>query len=507
MRIEIKSTDRVGISQELLSQVSKLGLNIRAMEVATGVMYLHLDARELTFDDINLAISKVVGVTDCKLIELLPTESREQHLKTLLKRIPAPIFDIDATGKILSCNANPHIYENKHIEKVLNLVFETIKVASFFAIEVVFEDKTYHAEISPIWSEGNFNGAVITLNSLNRIGQQLALLQSGTEASSMEDIIGQTKSILLLKQQLVKFAKLDLPVLISGETGTGKELVARAIHQQSARTEKPFLAINCASLSEQLLESELFGYVSGAFTGASTQGKPGLFELAQGGTVFLDEVAEMSVYLQAKLLRFLQDYSYRRLGGSKELTANVRIISASHQPFEMLIKDSRFREDLYYRLNVLNITLPPLRERFEDIPLLCHYFIVKAAKQVNMSIPEITSAALNKLSGYAWPGNVRQLQNVLFRLVALHGEDTLDEFSVESVLEDFGALDNITENQSTHNWLNAKNWQQAQDNFEYEVLKQFYPLFPSTRKLAERLQVSHNKIAMKLRKHKFNENS
>ena len=500
MRIEVRSLDRIGISQEILSKVAELGLNIKAMEVATCVTYLYLGHTNYRFEAIKTTLLTVNGVTECKQIELLPTESREQHLNALLKRLPDPIFDIDDQGLVISCNYQSHIYVGKHIESLLNIPFENLKAQTLFAIEIVFEDKTYHAEVSPLWVEGRFNGAVIILNSLNRIGRQLAMLQAGNEANTTDDIIGNTQRIHELKLQITKFATLDLPVLLTGETGTGKELVARAIHQQSDRNSKPFLAINCASLSEQLLESELFGYDAGAFTGANTQGKAGLFELAQGGTVFLDEVAEMSVYLQAKLLRFLQDYSYRRVGGSKELTANVRIISASHQSMPKLIQESSFREDLYYRLNVLNISLPPLRERVEDIALLTQYFIEKASKQVNMLVPAISSDAVAKLAIYHWPGNIRQLQNVLFRLVALYGENGIQAQDVDVILAEFEG-EHAHEKKSS-NWLSCQTWQDAQELFEQELLGQFQPLFPTTRKLADRLKVSHNKIAMKLRKYK-----
>ncbi|NMP32813.1 sigma 54-interacting transcriptional regulator [Thalassotalea sp. M1531] len=499
MRVEITSKDRIGISQEILSTISQLGLNVKAMEVGSGLTSLHISQCKLSFNQIRVQLLKVVGVIDCFPIELLPTESREQHLQALLKRIPDPIFDIDTEGKVISCNYQSHIYTNKHIESLFSIPLETVKHRKASAVEVSFEDKVYHAEITPLWAEGGFNGAVIILKSLNRIGHQIAMFQSGNEASDLNNIIGKSKAIETLKQQVKKFSSLDLPLLINGETGTGKELVARAIHQQSERNEGPFLAINCASLPEQLLESELFGYVAGAFTGANEQGKPGLFELANGGTVFLDEVAEMSVYLQAKLLRFLQDYSFRRLGGTKEYIANIRIISASHQPFEVLVTEGRFREDLYYRLNVLNLSLPPLRERKDDIGLLSEYFIAKAAEQVNMQKPSISVEALAHLASYNWPGNIRQLQSVMFRLVALSNSHQLQLEEVETILKEFNTGSYSEENSLT--MYDVKSWQEAQEIFERSLLAQLYPSFPSTRKLAQRLRVSHNKIAMKLRQY------
>ncbi|MCW8833188.1 MAG: sigma 54-interacting transcriptional regulator, partial [Colwellia sp.] len=373
-----------------------------------------------------------------------------------------------------------------------------------------FNGKTYLADISPVISRHNqLTGAMITLRSMKAVGRQLALIQ-GHQEHSFENIIGGSAKILRIKEQGERFAKLDLPVLISGETGTGKELIARALHQKSDRAKAPFLAINCAALPEHLLESELFGYSAGAFTSARKAGKPGLIELAEGGSIFLDEIAEMSVYLQAKLLRFLQDFSYRRVGGTKELHANVRVISASHQDLSLLIANQSFREDLFYRLNVLNVDLPPLRERADDIILLAQHFIDNASKQVKQTMqeqispPTLTEPALALLKAYHWPGNIRQLQNVLFSVVALSVSDRIEAIDIEQVLAKYsqGEQSPISyEKQVAGTDISNNDWASAQASFEEQLLRQLYPLFPTTRKLAERLKVSHNKIAMKLRKY------
>ena len=363
---------------------------------------------------------------------------------------------------------------------------------------------------------------------MHTLGRQISLLQSHQQ-HSFDNIVGESKSIRLIKEQGRRFAILDLPVLISGETGTGKELIARALHESSARSNAPFLAINCSALPEHLLESELFGYASGAFTGAQKGGKPGLIELAEDGCLFLDEIAEMSPYLQAKLLRFLQDLRYRRVGGTKELQANVRIISASHQNLAKLISVKGFREDLYYRLNVLSIELPPLRERDKDISLLAQLFVENATKQVNThqriktAKPKLTTSALNLLQEFSWPGNIRQLQSVLFSVVALNNDHVINDEELKHVLKKYGSSEHsqITHNnyQSSGNTQDksllepnnrqtifisqAQDWASAQADFEQRLLQHFYPQYPTTRKLAERLKVSHNKIAMKLRQHQF----
>jgi TyrR family helix-turn-helix protein len=343
-------------------------------------------------------------------------------------------------------------------------------------------------------------GSMITLRNMNSLGRQIALMQTRKE-QGISNIIGNSARLRLVKEQTVRYAELDLPVLISGETGTGKELIARALHNASQRATAPFLAINCATLPEHLLESELFGYASGAFTGAQKGGKPGLFELASGGTVFLDEIAEMSVYLQAKLLRFLQDFSYRKVGGTHELKANIRIISATHQHLGSLIEQHKFREDLFYRLNVLNLDLPPLRERKEDIPLLVKAFIKNAAQQVNQKIPSLTEKAMQVLQAYPWPGNIRQLQNILFRGVALNNKEVIDQSDLSHILFEFDKKDIKGQEKIPLDVIT--DWASAKAAFELKLLTQLYPHFPTTRKLAKRLNVSHNKIAMKLREYRL----
>lgn len=520
MRLEIQSTDRIGISQEILSAFAKQSWNLKAVEVSACFTFVHLEHDALSLKNISDSLTDVIGIISITEVALLPIEQRENHLQMLLDRIPDPIIDINNQGIILAVNAATHklIQRNKNEEIITGLSIDTFIEQTYQSLltdkatthSMVFNGRTYLADITPVISEHKqVTGAMITLRSMKAIGRQLSLMQTHQE-QDIDNIIGNSASIILLKEQSARFAKLDLPVLISGETGTGKELIARALHQLSNRAKAPFLAINCAALPENLLESELFGYSAGAFTGAKKAGKPGLIELAEGGSIFLDEIAEMSTYLQAKLLRFLQDFSYRRVGGTKELHANVRIISASHQNLADLIIEKQFREDLYYRLNVLNLALPALRERTGDIHLLATYFISNAVKQVEQVAESIsdelrlTEEALLLLQAYHWPGNIRQLQNVLFSVVALNTSQVIDVKAIEQALTKFSHVSPLSQNEISSD-ISAvqtiKDWPSAQASFEKQLLSQLYPLFPTTRKLADRLNVSHNKIAMKLRKY------
>jgi transcriptional regulator with GAF, ATPase, and Fis domain len=236
-----------------------------------------------------------------------------------------------------------------------------------------------------------------------------------------DNLVGKTPRMLEMFRLLDRVTETALPVVIYGESGTGKELVARAIHHNGPRRGRPFVSESCAAIPETLLEAALFGHVRGAFTGADAE-RRGLFEVAHGGTLFLDEVGEMSPGMQAKLLRVLQSGELRRLGGERTIKVDVRLVCASNRDLARLVEDGRFREDLFYRLNVVRVGLPPLRERRDDIPLLIEHFLSKHAKTVNKQPPKLQRAALQKLVGYRWPGNVRELENEILRAAALSGE-------------------------------------------------------------------------------------
>ena len=237
-------------------------------------------------------------------------------------------------------------------------------------------------------------------------------------AVSFGRMTGKSRGMLKVYSLIKKTAETAANVLILGESGTGKELVARAIHENSSRNDGPFVIINCGGIPENLLESELFGYMKGSFTGAYSD-KAGLFEVADKGTIFLDEIGELSPFLQVKLLRVVQEKTFRRVGGSRDISVDVRIISATNQNLEERVKKDDFREDLFYRLNVIPVEVPPLRERKEDIPLLVDYFMEKYSKEYNKEIKKISPYAMGLLVEYPFPGNVRELENIIERSVAL----------------------------------------------------------------------------------------
>jgi two-component system response regulator PilR (NtrC family) len=273
------------------------------------------------------------------------------------------------------------------------------------------------------------------LEKKNLQKENILLKQVVRDRYHFENIIGQSSKMLALYDLLEKVAPTKTNILITGESGTGKELAAKAIHFNSPRKEKPFVTLNCGAIPEPLIESELFGHMKGAFTDAIAT-KKGLFEVADEGTIFLDEISELPLLMQVKLLRVLQDKEFKRVGGTEDIRVDVRIISATNKDLEEAVREKRFREDLFYRLNVIQIKLPRLRERREDIPLLTDHFLKKYSEELNKNISRISSEALRILLNYEFPGNVRELQNIIERAVALETTQELTTQNLSSYLDE-----------------------------------------------------------------------
>lgn len=508
MRFDIRSHDRLGITQEILEAFSRHNWNLVTME-----MHLHHTFVELedtaSLKDIQEVVKDIEGVTEVVEVDLLPGERRSQHLDAVLSKLQDPIFDIDHKGHILLSNSAAAKLLGLPREQLQGMLItqfteqplSTLLPSSPMTLDMSVVGQSFLVDLTPVFSynrgEKQVSGAVLFLQSLRRIGQQISAV-THAPSDNTTSLIGSSQATKELISHTQRFSQLDMPVLIQGETGTGKELLAHMLHDRGSRAKAPFMAINCAALPENLLESELFGYAPGAFSGARKNGKPGLFELADGGSVFLDEIGEMSPYLQAKLLRVLQEYSFRRIGGEKEISVNVRIISATHRDLLSMAEDHQFREDLFYRLNVLNLRVPPLRERKEDIPALARYFIQHASEQTNRAAPSISAAAMAQLTSYPWPGNIRELQNILFRAVAMSDDSVIDtpqlpfdtNLSSEAIITEEQSIDSLED---------------ALAKYEKHLLQSLYPLYPSSRKLAKRLGISHNAVAVKLRKYAITE--
>ncbi len=308
----------------------------------------------------------------------------------------------------------------------------------------------------------DFVSKPVDLEMLRNLVQQAIKLAKGREqaptkksaaSSDQSPMLGNSPPMQKVRQLIDKLSRSQAPVYISGESGTGKELAARLIHHQGPRSDHPFVAVNCGAIPQELMESELFGHMKGSFTGA-VQDHQGLFRNADGGTLFLDEIADLPLHMQVKLLRAIQEKRIRPVGGQQELPIDVRIICATHKNLSQLVESGEFRQDLYYRINVIELPLPPLRERTDDIPLLAQHILTRIARESGTPKSKLSSNALKKLKSYTFPGNIRELENILERSITLHdgpileAEDlTLPEIPSETLLDDplTGPLDDQIE--------------------------------------------------------------
>jgi transcriptional regulator with PAS, ATPase and Fis domain len=283
--------------------------------------------------------------------------------------------------------------------------------------------------------QGSITRGVIFLNPIHRINTLINRFSGSHATFSFDDIIGSGPTLMKAIQLGIQAAGSESHVLLCGESGTGKEMLAQAIHNRSARRRGPFIAINCGAIPRELIGSELFGYVEGAFTGAHKRGRPGKFELAAGGTLFLDEIGDMPLDQQVSLLRVLQDKSITRLGGDKTLLIDVRIICATNKDLQLEISKSNFRQDLYYRLNVISITLPPLREHREDIPLVFKIFHEKFCQRLGVELAPVDPEVITRLQQYDWPGNMREFQNAVEKIINAPHQHGIDVNSLPEEIQ------------------------------------------------------------------------
>jgi transcriptional regulator of aroF, aroG, tyrA and aromatic amino acid transport len=510
MQLRLITEDRLGITHEVLQLIAARQLDLATMEMGLHNIYLNVpDLRPEERAEVEAALLAVPGVKRVEAAQLMPGEARRLQLDVLLETLPQPVLVIGSDGRVAMASAAARRAEGageagcigRSIDDVLGregLWRELMESgARTGEHEVTYAGSAWVLDASPLIDPGTrrLTGAVLTLQDASWLGEQVARLQRKRPPEGFEALLGDSQSMRQLRARAQRVAVVDAPLMILGETGTGKELVARACHEASARRSAPFLALNAAALPESLAESELFGYAPGAFSGAQRGGKPGLLEMAGSGTVFLDEIGEMSPYLQTKLLRFLNDGTFRRIGGDRELRADVRILSATHRDLESMVERAEFREDLYYRLNVLNLHVAPLRERGDDILMLAEHFLARASQQVRRRVPRLTPAARQALREAPWPGNVRQLQNVIFRAVTLTESQSLD-------VADLGLHSERRRSAvAPPDEMVAQTWADAMAGFERDLLVRLYHQYPSSRKLAVRLGLSHAAVAKRLRRY------
>jgi transcriptional regulator of aroF, aroG, tyrA and aromatic amino acid transport len=521
LKLALRFKDRVGIVADVSAVIAEHGLNIVSMEVQrlNESAYLYLAAEngeacspELIFE----VLGRIPDLSEIRVIETLPFEERENRFRVVLDNISDGVVSIDREGKItiinrvardaLQCESSEVIGQDVACLKLPDhSILECLRGKEFSNIKQNLITETgryqYFTSGRPIRdSYGHIIGAVEIAKDMQAI-KKLAQTISEPSQISFSDIIGNHPSMQSAILFAQKIAATDAIVCIRGASGTGKELFAQAIHTASKRR-GPFVPVNCAALPEQLLESELFGYAGGAFTGARREGKPGLFEIANEGTIFLDEIAEMSTGSQAKLLRVIQEKTVRRLSGSKEFPINARIVTATNRNLEHLVEEKAFRQDLYYRINVLPIHIPPLVERIEDIPALVEQFLFQIASKLGKTVPALTESSIEKLKRHNWPGNVRELKNVVERAAFLAGGDTIDGDCI-LFSHEIGKAMGSARDRCMPASADRRGLKNMVAEYEKQIIAEILTHSKSIREAAKSLEISHTALLNKLKKIKL----
>ncbi|ACB85816.1 sigma 54-interacting transcriptional regulator [Natranaerobius thermophilus] len=454
--------------------------------------------------------------------ELAKTKAINDELRAIIESSYDGFWITDGEGYTIMINSSYERISGARAEEVVGRHMKKLEEEGFCSESVtlkvleqkervtlmheLFSGKKVMVTGNPVFdSDGNITKVVTNVRDISELlslKQELERTQVLTQhykekLTEMEiklgegEVIAKSKVMKNILDQSARVALFDSTVLITGETGVGKEVIAKYIHQQSNRKEDPFVKINCGAIPENLLESELFGYAPGSFTGASQKGKPGKFEMADGGTLLLDEIGELSKNLQVKLLRALQDQEIYRVGGVKPKKMDVRILACTNQNLNKLVSEDKFREDLYYRISVVPIYIPPLRERSEDIPFLIRHFTRKYNNKYNIN-KGFSTEALNQLIKYNWLGNVRELNNMIERLIIMVSKNLIEE-------TDLPGLAHHTSDTSINMSLS-----EALNEVEKNMLKRALGDSQTTRETAEKLGVSQPTVVRKIKKHNLN---
>lgn len=520
VKLQLLFSDRIGIVFDITRLMMEQGVNINAMEVeqqkGKAKISMELEGDRHLFESSLLfkLFSSLDGLESQKELRRLPQERREQLYRTLFDGMSEGIISVDANGIIntinsVACRILGQVYENvigTHVAVMspkdsilLECIEKKIPVGRRkFAVTDTGRVEFYGSATPLKDSFGNFVGAVLLMKNLKEV-KELVDAVSQPIPLTFEDFLGGNIVVKNLITFAKKVADTVATVSITGESGTGKELFARAIHFESGR-HGPFIPINCAALPEQLIESELFGYVDGAFTGAKKKGKPGLFEAAQDGTIFLDEIGDMPQGPQAKILRVLQEGLVRRLGGFEEVPVNARVITATNKNLKEMVEKNLFREDLFYRINVLTIQIPPLRERLEDIPLLTEEFLHQFNQKLCKPDQTLSEGAMGRLRSHNWPGNVRELKNVIERAAVLSDSEKID---IDAILLNHESVHAVLARGQNLSFGSGDSLKSLVGGFEVGILLEVLNATPSIRNASSCLGISHTALIKKIKKYEL----
>jgi len=509
IRLEILSKDRVGMSHDLVEIFYRQGINIVGLEVFPNRMLIKFSKiTERALKDLIEILLSLEEVDDVFPIHLLTHEENERKLTSAIESIPKGIITINRHYEIEIINERALRYlklERDEVvgkscvnffnndEQFLDLIEEG---NSFENLKITLKEKNYLCSLKLITNDRAYHqGMILTFEAYSKAVQTASVVLNDYD-SYFDHIIGVSKVMRDVKQTIRAVAPTPSTILLRGESGTGKELFAKALHDLSLRKDKPFIAINCASLPDSLIESELFGYEKGSFTGAD-RSHDGYFKQAHGGTLFLDEIGELSVAIQAKLLRVLQDSKVRRIGSKDEEKVDVRLIAATNKNLEVMINDGRFRADLYYRINVMPIFIPPLRDRLNDMSHLVQYFIQLFNNKLGKNVTTISEDYYNDLVSKNWPGNVRELQNYIERSMLLATSSILETPVQANLTKSFNKVDKRlqpNENESLKDLVSA---------FERQIIAAKLSDVKSIRQAAKDFKISHTGLNKKIKKYEL----
>ena len=508
----ITKVDRPHMTYDILSVFHKYDVEVIWMEVYTYVVYIKMpEVDSSLWTKMQEELEGIEGFAGVKEISLIAVEERDIEMNQILDDITYGVVILSSDGRIKYSNkyAAEKVFRSdvEHVngaditnfinDRELNGFIEKVDNKDpINNMQIVIGNRHYIISVHPMFSTENiFSGYMLNINDKKVINEMINANRYENPIT-FKDIIAESNKMIETINQAKLFAPADTPILITGESGTGKELLTRAIHNQSKRKDKPFVAINCASIPEQLLESELFGYEGGAFTGSKKGGKMGLFEVANGGTLFLDEIGEMAPHLQAKLLRVLQEKKIRRIGSNKEESIDVRVISATNRDLEEMVENDNFRLDLLYRINVFSVHISPLRERREDVPSLIEHFVRLHCKRYGKEIDSISPQVMSKLTSYNWPGNVRELQNVVERAVALaEGKEII----LKDIILDYKTNDNDI--------IVKDSLPKSLENLEKKMIEESLRTSSTIRGAAKQIDITHTMLINRMKKHNITRNS
>lgn len=503
--------NKIGTAKKIVDRLTARQMNIIKMEIDPPHISVELEGPDCPWETLEGWLkSEIPEVVSVMQLDMLAFEKLAIELQTIIESMNVGVISVGKAGEIL--------YFNNIAQQQFSLSSEDInnKINSFLPRSVfdptraisdkdgiefaqVVRQKEVHVFIDIRMVRNKFGDKVGSLLILRKIEEVRKLMQSISRPSmnTFDDIIGESQSILETKQLAQLVAKTESSVMILGESGTGKELFARAIHISSNRRDGPFVAVNCSAVPENLIESEFFGYEKGSFTGASNSGKQGLFELATGGSIFLDEIGDLPIHLQAKILRVIQERKLRRIGGDKEIAVDARIISATHHDLQDMVKQGTFREDLYYRLNVVPVHIRPLRERKEDIPVLTRFFIESISGKMGKGNIKLADSALDKLMNYSWPGNIRELQNIIERAVIF--ADDIIEVAHLSFEETILPYDKELSSKGAEGIKLPVDLNEIIAATERDYLLEAKRKYKSSREIAKALGISHTTVINKIK--------